>query len=84
MPYAPKQIMKLVKYGCVSQRPCKGVNYGCMGYQVSCTMFCACGGGYTCLNPFNTDEVVSEDVDTHDDQDEDVEDIRNDEEDCVK
>jgi hypothetical protein len=50
-------------------------------------MFCACGGDCTCLNPFNTndtDEAVSEDLDTDDDQDEDVEDIRNDEEDCVK
>ena len=87
IPYAPEQIMKLVKCGCVSQRPCKGANCGCMGHQLSCTMFCACGGGCTCLNPFNkkdTDEAVSQDVDTDDDQDEDVEDDSNDEEDCVK
>jgi hypothetical protein len=50
-------------------------------------MFFACGGGCTCLNPFNTndtDEAVGENVDTDDDQGEDVEDICNDEEDFVK
>jgi hypothetical protein len=50
-------------------------------------MFCACGGGCTCLNPFNTndtDETVREDVDTDDDKYEDVEDICNTKEDSLK
>jgi hypothetical protein len=85
--HVPEQIMKLVKYGCVSQPPSKGVNCGCNGHQLSCTMFCVCGGDCTCLNHFNTKDThnaVIEDVDTDNDQDEDVEDICNDEEDCVK
>ena len=42
VPYAPEQILKLVKCGCVSERPCKGANCGWMGHQLPCTMFCAC------------------------------------------
>jgi hypothetical protein len=75
IPYALEQIMKLVKCGPGLQRPCKGANWVCMGHQLSCTMFCTCGGGCTCLNSFNTkntDEAVSEDVETGDDQDENV------------
>ena len=40
-----------------------------MGYQLSCTMFCACGGGQDCSNPFNTRQHESngiDDVDNHD------------------
>ena len=86
VPYAPEQILKQVKCGCVSQRPCKGANCGCMGHLLPCTMFCACGGGRACLNLFNTghtDEAVNQDVDTDNDHDEDVEDDSNDEEDNV-
>ena len=86
VPYAPEQILKLVKCGCVSERPCKGANCGCMGHQLPCNMFCACGGGRACLNAFNigdTDEAVNQDVDTDNDHDEDVEDDSNDEEDSV-
>ena len=82
--YAPEQILKLVKCGCASQRPCKGGNCGCMGHQLPCTLFCACGGASACLNPFNTvdpDEAGYQDVDS--DNDENVEDNGNDEEDIV-
>ena len=47
-------------------------------------MFWACGGGCTCLNPFNTadtDEAVNQDVDTDNDHEEDIVDDSNDEED---
>ena len=58
-----------------------------MGHQLPCTMFCAYAGGRaSCLNAFNTgdtDEAVSQDVDTDNDHDEDVEDDSNDEEDNV-
>ena len=83
-PYASKQILKLVKCGCVSERPCKEANCGCMGHQLPCTMFCACGGRRrACLNASNiqdTDEAVNQDVDT-DDCDKVVEDDSNDDED---
>jgi len=75
VPYAPEHILKLVKCGCVSQRPCKGAKCGCMGHQLPCTMFCACGAGRVCLNPFNTvdtDKAVNQDVDTDNDPKEDV------------
>jgi len=52
VPYAPEQILNLVKYGCVSERSCKGANCGCMGHQLPCPMFCACGGGRAYLNAF--------------------------------
>lgn len=82
--YAPEQILKLVKCGCVSSRPCKGSNCGCLGHRLSCTMFCACGGGLTCSNPFmikNNDEVVIQDVEEDDDDDdEDLQYYSNDEE----
>jgi hypothetical protein len=38
-------------------------------------MYCACGSGCTFFNHFNTngtDETVSEDIDTEDDQDEEM------------
>ena len=34
VPYAPEQILKLVKCGCVSERPCKGAKCGCMAHQL--------------------------------------------------
>ena len=80
--YPPEQILKLVKCGCVSERPCKGANCGCVGHQLPYTVFYACGGGRACLNASNiqdTDEAVNQDVDT-DDYDEDVEGDSNDEE----
>ena len=85
VPYAPKQILNLVKCGGLSERPCKGANCGCMGHQLPCTMFCAFGGGRVCLNAFSmedADEAVNQDVDT-DNDDDDVKDDNNDEEDNV-
>jgi len=57
VPYAPKQILKLVKCGSVSERPCKGANCGCMGHQLPSTMFCACGVGRACLNAFSMEDA---------------------------
>lgn len=86
VPYAPEKILKLVKCGCISQRPCKGTNCGCTGHQLPCTIFCVCGGGRDCLNPFNAkiiDEPVNQDVDIDNDHDEDVQDDNSDVEDTV-
>jgi len=38
VPYAPEQILKLVKCGCVSERPCKGANCGCVGLVAMCSV----------------------------------------------
>lgn len=69
VPYAPEHILKLVKCGCLSERPCRGGNCGCMGHQLPCTMFCACGGGPACLNPFNAREHATDDTNDTDDVD---------------
>ena len=37
--YAPDHILKLVRCGCSSKRPCMGGNCSCMGHQLVCTMF---------------------------------------------
>ena len=66
VPYAPDNILKLVRCGCSSDQPCRGGNCGCMGRQLVCTMFCACGGGSACCNPFNIDQHTT---DVHDDTD---------------
>ena len=42
--YAPEDILKLVRCGSSSERPCKGGN--CLhGTPTAFTMFCACGSG---------------------------------------
>ena len=41
VPYAPKEALKLVKWGCKSERPCKGGNCGCIGRLLPCTRFCS-------------------------------------------
>ncbi len=69
VPYASEYILKLIRCGCASERACKGGNCGCMGRQLVCTMFCACGGGPTCSNPFNIKEHVTDDNDTSDAED---------------
>ena len=61
--YAPEHILKLVRCGCSSERPCKGGNCSCMGHQLVCTMFCACGSGSICSNPFNAREPETDIMD---------------------
>lgn len=72
VPYAPEYILKLVRCGCTSQQPCKSGKCGCMGRQLPCTMFCACGGGPSCANPFSVKENATDvagEADEHDDDD---------------
>ena len=42
VPLAPKSVLKLIRCGCESARPCKGNHCVCTGQQVSCSIFCAC------------------------------------------
>ncbi len=69
--YAPEHILKLVMCGCSSERPCKGGNCSCMGHQLVCTMFCACGSGSTCANPFRTKTSVTDVTDNSDTESDD-------------
>ena len=41
-----------------------------MGRQLPCTMFCTCGGGTACSNPFNINESATDHADIPDDSDE--------------
>ncbi len=43
------------------ERACRGDGLCCMGRQLVCTMFCACGSGRACSNPFNTKEAETDD-----------------------
>ena len=69
--YAPDHILKLVRCGCSSERPCRGGNCSCMGHQLVCTMFCACGSGSACSNPFNAREREANVDDSEEDSDND-------------
>ncbi|KAG0693693.1 hypothetical protein GWK47_027412 [Chionoecetes opilio] len=68
--YAPEHILKLVRCGCTSERACRGEKCGCMGRQLPCTMFCTCGGGTACSNPFNITESATDHAAIPDDSDE--------------
>ena len=69
--YAPEHILKLVRCGCSSVRPCKGGNCSCMGHQLGCTMCCACGSGSTFANPFSTKTSVTAVTDNSDTESDD-------------
>ena len=73
VPYAPEDILKLVRCGCTSDRACSSGKCGCMGRQLPCTMFCNCGGENNCYNPFKITEGAD-----HVDIAEDSSDERND------
>jgi hypothetical protein len=45
-----------------------------MGRQLVCTLFCACGGGSACSNPFNIKERATDENDTGDAEDHDLDD----------
>ena len=42
-----------------------------MGHQLVCTMFCACGSGSTCVNPFNPKTSVTDVTDNSDTESDD-------------
>ena len=85
VPYAPEHILKLVRCGCTSERACRGGKCGCMGRQLPCTLFCTCGGGTACSNPFNTTESTTDHEDIDDEMagsvDANVREMDNDDED---
>ena len=57
---APDFVLKLIKCGCESSQPCKGGNCKCYNRQAQCSMFCTCGGGEDCSNPFKKHVLVDE------------------------
>ena len=51
-PYAPEQVLKLIRCGCSSEKACHGGNCGCMSHHLSCSIFCTCDGTKVCHNSF--------------------------------
>ena len=49
----------------------QGWNCSCIGHQLVCTMFCACGSGSTCVNPFNPKTSVTDVTDNSDTESDD-------------
>ena len=49
---APESVIKLIRCGCQSIKPCKGGNCKCTSRQMPCTLFCFCGGGDECTNVY--------------------------------
>ena len=47
---APDDILKMVKCGCTSERPCSSLRCSCASAHLSCSIFCACGATESCYN----------------------------------
>lgn len=76
VPLAPDTVLKLIRCGCESERACKGNNCGCTGRQVACSIFCTCGMGLECNNPFK--KVSDDDEDDADENHNTIDDERED------
>jgi hypothetical protein len=63
---APDCVLKLIRCGCDSETLCKSGNCGCTGRQTPCTIFCACGAGFSCLNKFTVTKQTDEDDEEED------------------
>ncbi len=47
---APISVLKLIKCGCSSGRPCSTARCSCASAKLSCSMFCTCRGREDCHN----------------------------------
>ena len=60
--------MKVVKYSCGGDSPCKTYKCGCRHADIACSVYCACLGGQGCSND-RTKQALQADNDA-DDEDE--------------
>ena len=67
---APESILKMIKCGCSSSKPCSTARCSCYAARLSCSVFCSCHGDSDCKNP---ETVYSIGVDETDEYDENVE-----------
>ena len=49
-PLAPMELLKVIKCGCDSNKPCSTNRCGCKAHVMKCTFFCVCRGGDACSN----------------------------------
>ena len=56
----PKEIMMLVKCGCVSQQSCSTNRCSCFSSKLACSSFCSCKGDIACNNPASRAEYESD------------------------
>jgi hypothetical protein len=47
---APHDVLKMIPYGCSSNRPCSTMRCSCSAARLSCFMFCGCNGMEECQN----------------------------------
>ena len=67
---APESILKMIKCGCSSSKPCSTARCSCYAARLSCSVFCSCHGDSDCKNP---ETIYSIGVDETDEYDENVE-----------
>ena len=74
---APAAVMKLIQCGCSSEMPCSTERCGCLGGQMSCSIFCRCGAEVgKCQNHWTLlkqriEEANDSDEDENNDNDDD-------------
>ena len=47
---APLDVLKMIRCGCSSTRPCSTMRCSCSAARLSCSMFCGCHGMEECQN----------------------------------
>ena len=47
---APLDVLKMIRCGCTSARPCSTNRCSCSAAKLSCSMFCGCRGADDCCN----------------------------------
>jgi hypothetical protein len=47
---APQDVLKMIRCGCSSNRPCSTMRCSCSPARLSCSMFCGCNGMEECQN----------------------------------
>ena len=47
---APDDVLKMIRCGCSSARPCDTSRCSCSAARLSCTLFCSCHGNEDCFN----------------------------------
>ena len=47
---APEEVLKMIRCGCASVRPCATARCSCSAARLSCSVFCGCHGAENCCN----------------------------------
>ena len=60
---APDEVLKIIRYGCSSDRACSTAQCCCSAATLSCSVFCGCRGGVDCFNTQTKSAALSTDDD---------------------